>query len=421
MNKKNNKKNIWFNRPSIGWREKWEVLKVLNSGWISTGKLVKQFEQDFLKYLQLDGIKYAQATNSCTAAMHLALVLEGIGSMNSGSGGSKEDEVIVPAVTFPATANVVEHVGAKVVFVDVESCTLNMDMKEVDKKITDKTRAIIPVSLYGHPCDLTMLHFITKNIVREKREEKREIVIIQDNAHAIESRLEGYTLPNYSDYSCYSFYATKNMTTAEGGMLILSDEKKREKAEMLSLHGLSKDAWKRYQATGYQLWDLEYPGFKYNMTDIAAAMGIWQLKRLDENWLKRMKIYEKYRKELGGLENKGITLLTDKHGISHAYHLFPIIFNGDNNDVIKKKSQEQIIREIEAKGVGVGVHFRNLPMTKYYREKYGYYGESRSIERDFPVASKMTEKIVSIPLYPGLSDNDVDRIIEAVKNVVSKN
>lgn len=394
-------KNIWFNRPSIGFREKWEVLKVLNSGWISTGKKVKEFETSFLKYLELDGIKHAQATNSCTAAMHLALLLEGIGEYG---GGSKEDEVIVPAVTFPSTANVVEHVGAKVIFADVEKDTLNIDYSDVTKKITDRTKAIIPVSLYGQPYNIN--HF--KNLAG------KGIKIIQDNAHAVESRYESLSLPIYADYSCYSFYATKNMTTAEGGMLIVNDEEKRAKAEMLCLHGLSKDAWKRYQATGYQLWDLEFPGWKYNMTDIAAAMGLCQLKRLDKNWKRRIEIVDKYIDELIGL--KGITLLYNSiihlKGVRNSYHLFPIIFDGERNEKIKKMTQEEIIRKIESHGVGVGVHFPCLPLTKYYSEKYGYK------EDDFPVASKMTEKIVSIPLYPGLKDSEVDRIINAIKEVI---
>jgi perosamine synthetase len=407
-------KNIWFNKPDIGWREKWEVFKVLNSGWISTGKKVKEFEKEFLKYLGLDGIKYAVATNSCTAAMHLALLLEGIGEM---AGGSREDEVIVPSVTFPATANVVEHVGAKVVFVDVEPYTLNMNMIEVNKKITDKTRAIMPVNLYGNACDLRTLHFLVNNVVRveesdERVEERKEkIVVIQDNAHAIESRYMGVSLPYYADYSCYSFYATKNMTTAEGGMLIVGSEEKRAKAEMLSLHGLSKDAWKRYNATGYNLWDLEYAGWKYNMTDIAAAMGLCQLKKVDENWKRRAKIVYKYKNAFKGLDKIRLIEVEgfEKQYCFPAYHLFPIIF-GDDVD----KTQEQIIRELEGYGVGVGVHFPCLPLTKYYREKYGYN------KGDFPIASKMTEKIVSIPLYPSLKDWEVDRIIDAVKGVVKK-
>lgn len=396
--------NIWFNKPTIGWREKWEVLKVLNSGWISTGKKVKQLESEFLQYLKLDSIQCAVATNSCTAAMHVALMLEGIGP---------GDEVIVPAVTFPATANVVEHVGAKVVFCDVEPNTLNIDIYDAHKKITDKTKAIIPVNLYGQACDLEGLQDFGS----------RDIKIIQDNAHAVETRHKGYSLPYYSDYSCYSFYATKNMTTAEGGMLIVDTEEKRQRAEMLCLHGLSKDAWKRYQATGYQLWDLEFPGYKYNMTDIAAAMGIWQLRRLNENWERRSAIVEKYREGLDSV--LGVRLIDDKSrvkinsrryglwipGETNAYHLFPIIFDEDENNKIKDKSQEQIIREIESYGVGVGVHFPCLPLTKYYREKYGYRKD------DFPVASKKTEKIVSIPLYPGLIDNQVQRIINAVKCV----
>lgn len=390
IKRKTDNSHIWFNRPSIGYEEKREVLDTLNSGWISTGKKVEQFEKDFLDYQELPN-KYAQATSSCTAAMHISLILEGIGP---------GDEVLVPAITFPATANVVEHVGAKPIFVDVEESTLNIDITEAEDKITKNTRAIMAVSLYGQPCDLKGLKLCTD------LNKDNKIVIIQDNAHAIESRLYGKTLPNFSEYSTYSFYATKNMTTAEGGMLILDDEKKAARAEMLCLHGLSKDAWKRYQATGYQLWDLEFPGYKYNMTDIQASLGIWQLKRLEENWLKRKNIVDKYRKELKGL--RGITLLTEKPNIRDAYHLFPIIFNDDIG-----KTQEEIIREIERHGVGIGVHFRCLPLTKYYKNKYKYTKDM------FPVASKMTEKIVSIPLYPGLSDEDVRHIVHTIKGVVS--
>jgi dTDP-4-amino-4,6-dideoxygalactose transaminase len=314
-------------------------------------------------------------------------------------------------VTFPATANVVEHVGAKPVFIDVNEYDLNMNSMELRNVITNKTRAIIPVNLYGGTCDLEGVRILAD--LNKESNGGHKIAIIQDNAHAVESRYKGRSLAWFSDYSCYSFYATKNMTTAEGGMLIVDSEEKRQRAEMLCLHGLSKDAWKRYQATGYQLWDLEFPGFKYNMTDIAAAMGIWQLRRIDENWKRRAAIVAKYREELSGF--KGIKLLCDDRtilGHKHAHHLFPIIFDGEENDKIKNKSQEQIIREIEGRGVGVGVHFPCLPLTKYYREKYGYRKEN------FPVASKMTEKIVSIPLYPGLRDWEVNKVIDAVKSVV---
>ncbi len=380
--------NIWFNKPSIGNEEKHEVLDTLNSGWISTGKKVEQFEKDFLEYQEVPH-KYAQATNSCTAAMHIALILEGIGP---------GDEVLVPAVTFPATANVIEHVGAKPVFVDIEECTLNIDTIDANEKITKKTKAIMAVNMYGQPCDLTGLKIL------QELNGDNGMVIIQDNAHAIESRLNGKTLPNFSEYSAYSFYATKNMTTAEGGILILSDEEKAIKAEMLCLHGLSKDAWKRYQTTGYQLWDLEFPGYKYNMTDIQASLGIWQLKRLEENWSKRKKIVEMYRKAFS--ERCGIILPIERPNIRHSYHLFPIIFDID-------KTQEEIIREIESYNIGIGIHFRSLPLTKYYKNKYGYK------ENNFPVASRMTKKIVSIPLYPSLKESDVLRVIQAIKNVVS--
>lgn len=377
-------KSVPFNRPSIGLCEYLSVLKVLKSRWISKGQVTKKFESAFAKYQGVDADRVI-STNSCTSALHLALILEGI---------KPGDEVIVPAITFPATANVVEHVGATPVFVDAEDQTLNLDVTKVEGLITEKTRAIIPVHLYGNPCDLFSLRKIC---------DEHDLVMIQDCAHAVESLLSYLPLHIFGDYCAYSFYATKNLTTAEGGMLISPNPQVAERAEILSLHGLTKDAWKRYQNVKYQPWDLEAPGYKYNMTDIQAALGLCQLRKIETMWKRRREVCEIYISELKS--NPIVKLLyLDNPDNRHAYHLFPVIFETET-------SRQDIIFELEKRGVNVGVHFPALPLTKYYREKYRY------IPDDFTIASHVADHLISLPLFPDIKDSEVFQVINAIKDI----
>lgn len=381
---------MWFNKPKIGLAEKIEVWRTLSSGWIGTGKKTKLFERMFEEYQGIQGIKYALAVSSCTSALHLSLLLENV---------KEGDEVIVPAITFPATANVVEHTGAKPVFVDVESSTLNIDPELIEEKITDKTKAIMVVHMCGHPVELDKTNEIA---------DRHNIPIIQDSAHAIESEYINKKCAHYSKYSAYSFYATKNLTTAEGGMLIVDDKEDYEKAEILSLHGISKDAWKRYQASTYQHWDSIYPGYKYNMTDVQASLGIHQLKRIEKNWRFRHKVVNQYISAFKNIET--LELFKIKSHVRHAHYLFSVCFDTDSIGL----SRDKIIRKLEEKGVGIGVHFRALPLLTFYREKYGYK------PGDFPIASYYGNRIISLPLHLNLTQKEVKKVINTVIEVTVK-
>ena len=374
-----------FGLPLIGKEEEEEVLDTLRSGWLTTGPKTKRLEADFKDYL---GCKHAICVNSCTAALHLALV-----ALDIGDG----DEVITTPITWPATANVIIHTGAKPVFADVEKDTLNIDPESIEKKITDKTKAIIPVHMAGQPCDMDRIHKIAK---------KHGLFVIEDAAHAIGAEYKGKRIGALSDITCFSFYPIKNMTTIEGGLIATENDEWAEKMRIASLHGVSKDAWKRYASTEVIHYEVVYPGFKYNMSDVQASLGIHQLKRLD-NFIDR-------RREIASIYNDVFKTMDEIYiprsikNIKHAHHLYIMILDTDK----LKVGRDVIMQALTKENIGIGLHFRSLHIQKYYRESFGYQG------RDFPVADYLSDRILSLPLYPKMDQYDVDTVVKAVTKIL---
>jgi dTDP-4-amino-4,6-dideoxygalactose transaminase/nucleoside-diphosphate-sugar epimerase len=376
-----------FGLPLIGREEEEGVLEVMRSGWLTTGPKTKQFEKDLQEYT---GAKHAIAVNSCTAALHVALAAHGIGA---------GDEVITTAVTFPATANVIVHQGATPVLVDVDPTTLNVLPEAIEAAITPRTKAIIPVHMAGQPADMNAIWDIAR---------RHGLAVIEDAAHAVGAEYAGQRVGNLggSLASCFSFYPIKNMTTIEGGAILTNDDEFAEKARLYSLHGISKDAWKRYSSAGYQHWDTLLPGFKYNMADISAVIGIEQLKRLDGFLDTRARYAEIYRRSFADLPE--IEALREVEGVRHAWHLFVILLRLDRLSIDRDGFMEALRQE----NIGTGIHFRSLHIQPFYRDHLG-------LERDdLPNAASVSDRLLSLPLYPKMTERDVLDVVEAVRKVV---
>ena len=375
-----------FGAPAIGEDEIAEVVATLRSGWLGTGPRCQQFEQEFAQYV---GARRAIAVNSCTAAMHLAVVALGIGP---------GDEVIVPAMTFPATANVVEHTGARVVFVDCAPDSFLLDVEDVARRITDRTRAIMPVHFAGLPCDLAALEGLTRG---------RDIAIVEDAAHAVGTKYRGRLIGGTGGLVCFSFYVTKNLATGEGGMITLDDDRLADRLRVLSLHGLDADAWKRYIAPDQQHYEVVVPGFKYNLTDLAAALGLHQLRRLEAMTELRTTYAQIYLREFADLEAIELPETggpTDRH----AWHLFAIRLRTERLRI----TRDDFRRALAEENIGSGIHFRPVPVHKYYREKYGFRPGA------FPRAEDIGERAVSIPLSAALTEGDVADVVTAVRRII---
>lgn len=375
-----------FSPPLIGEEEISEVVDTMRSTWITTGPKTKRFEQEFAVYLGAPG---ALALNSCTAALHTALVTLGIGP---------GDEVITTPMTFAATVNVIEHVGARPVLVDVEPDTLNIDPAKVEAAITPRTRVIIPVHYAGHPVDLDTLYDLAAS---------RGITVLEDAAHALPARYKGRTIGSGSNPVAFSFYATKNLTTAEGGMLT-GDPEFLDRARVMSLHGMNRDAWKRYDKGGNWYYEVVLPGFKYNMTDIQASLGLWQLQKLDGFQARRCEVVRIYNQAFATEE--ALEIPTERPEVEHAWHLYVLRLREGTLWI----DRDRFIEELKARNIGTSVHFIPIHLHPYYRDKYGFKPQ------DFPVAYSNYRRIVSLPLHPGLSDQDVADVIEAVLEVVKK-
>ncbi|MBN1355595.1 DegT/DnrJ/EryC1/StrS family aminotransferase [bacterium] len=370
-----------FARAWIGEEEISEVVETLKSGWLTTGPRTKQFEKQLAEYLQ---VKHVVCLNSCTSALHLALILLDIGP---------GDEVITSPITFPATANVVLHRGAEIRFADVDAGTLNLDMRSVRDRITKATKAVIPVHMAGQPCDMDALESLCR---------QHELFIVQDSAHAIESRWNGKPLAQYGDLSAYSFYATKNITCGEGGALAGNNPEIMERALTLSIFGISKDAWKRYNMPGYQHWETIEPGYKYNMFDIQAAIGLRQLEKINGFAQRRTEIAARY--DAAFRDHPGLIPVITLPEAHHAHYIYILQLNPDN----LKIDRNLFMQALEKENIGIGIHFRSLLAQHYYRNRYP---EQVPL---CPNAARVSERILSIPLYPLLSDQDVDTIIAAV-------
>ncbi len=369
-----------FHQPSIGEEEVAEVVDTLRSGWITTGPKVKKFEAQFTDYVSASE---ALAIGSCTAGLHLSLAALGIGP---------GDEVITTTLTFAASVNVIEHVGAKPVLVDVDPATLNIDIQSVKEAISPRTKAVIAVHFAGHPVDLDAL----SNVLRPLG-----IPIVEDAAHAIGASYQGRPIGHGENLTSFSFYATKNLTTAEGGMLT-GPSHLVERARTLSLHGLSRDAWQRYTPGANWRYDVVAPGFKYNMTDLQASIGIWQLRKFVDFQRRRGEIAERYNQAFSNYEFFEIPAQRDD--IEHAWHLYTLRLRPEYLTI----DRDSYLQELLARKIGTSVHFIPVHTHPYYRDRYGY------CDQDFPIAMSNFERMFSLPLHPQLTDDDVTDVIEAV-------
>jgi dTDP-4-amino-4,6-dideoxygalactose transaminase len=375
-----------FGAPSIEEDEIDEVVACLRSGWIGTGPRVAQFEQTFRDYKRA---KHAIGTNSCTAALHLSLLAAGL---------EPGDEVITTAMTFCATVNAVIHAGLTPVLADIDPRTLNIDPNQVEDRITPRTRAILPVHFAGRPCDMDALRDIAR---------RHGLKIIEDCAHAVEAEYRGRPTGTLGDFGCFSFYVTKNLTTAEGGMVVTNDDQAQRRIRSLALHGLSSEAWTRYEQAGYQRFEVVECGFKYNMTDIQAALGMHQLGRLDQNWLGRERVWNTYLREFTGLP-LGLPADPDA-GTRHGMHLFTLMVDPSVCGI----DRGTFVAGMTRQNIGVGVHYVSIAEHRYYRERYGWR------PADCPHAAKVGRETVSIPLSAALADDDVADVVDAVKQLVT--
>jgi perosamine synthetase len=379
-----NENFIQFHRPYITDEEINEVVDTVKSGWLSMGPKVLKFEEEFG---ELIGCKNSVAVNSWTAAGHLALE-----ALDLKAG----DEVIVPTMTFPATAEIVCYFGAKPIIVDVDPLTLNISLSEIEKAITPKTKVIIPVHYAGQPCDLDEINEIAKI---------NNLKVIEDAAHALPAEYKGKKIGTISDITCFSFYATKTLATGEGGMLCTEDDDIAERTKLMRMHGMDKNAWKRYTEACSWSYEVVAPGYKYNFTDIQASLGLAQLRKV--NWMReeRAKIAALYDNAFKNSEF--ITPLTIKEDRVSALHLYPIRIKHELLTI----SRNQFIEEMKQRGVGTGVHFIPVHQHRYYRDTFNLDA------KNYPVAEDAFSRLISIPLYPSLTESDVNKVIEVIFDI----
>lgn len=375
-----------FAAPLIEDAEIEEVVATMKSGWLGSGPKVAKFESDFKQY---KGVPHAVALHSCTAALHLSILAAGI---------TAGDEVITTPMTFCATVNAILHAGGTPVLADIDPVTLNIDPEEVRRRITPKTRAIIPVHFAGRPCDMAALQAIAA---------ERGLKIIEDCAHAIETEYRGAKAGAIGDFGCFSFYVTKNIVTGEGGMVLTRNEADASRIKILGLHGMSKDAWKRFGDDGYKHYQVVECGFKYNMMDLQAAIGIHQLRRIEPYWKRREQVWQRYMKELAALPVE--LPAAPEADTRHGYHLFTLQVEKARSGV----TRDEFINAMTAHNIGVGVHYLSIPEHPYYQKTFGWSAE------DYPHGMRIGRSTVSIPISAKLSDADVGDVIAAVKAVLS--
>jgi perosamine synthetase len=376
-----------FHVPTIGDEEIAAVVEVLKSGWLTTGSKAREFEEQFC---QLVGARYAVALNSGTAALHLALEAVGI---------EEGDEVIVPTMTFTASAEVVLYLKAKPVLVDCLPDTLNIDPDQIERAITSRTKAIIPVHFGGQPCDMEPILEIAR---------RNNLYVIEDAAHALPAKYHRQTVGTIGDITCFSFYATKTITTGEGGMATTENPEWAVRMRMMSLHGISHDAWKRYAKEGSWYYEVLCPGFKYNLTDIGAAIGIEQLKKCDAFGDARDHIANKYNEAFADLPEIQTPFCEPDR--QHAWHLYVIQLRLEGLTI----TRDQFIEALKSQGIGTSVHFIPLHLHPYYRNTFGY------VPGDFPNATEAYQRIISLPIYPNMTDAGIDHVIGAVRHVVQQ-
>ncbi len=374
-------------RPWIGPEEKQEVMDTLNGVWLSRGPKVSQFEEEFQNYTKAN---HAIAVCSCTAALHVSIVAAGV---------KEGDEVITSPITFPATTNAILYERATPVLVDVDRDTFNMAPELIEERITARTKAIIPVHMAGQPCDMDKILEIAR---------RRHLVVIEDAAHAIGAKYGEKHVGTLGDSGCFSFYASKNLVTGDGGMIIADDKKFAEFARVISLHGMSTTAWKRYSKEGSANWELVYPGFKYNMTDIEASLGIHQLRKIELITSLRQKWSALYDQLLADLPE--ITLPHRAPGRRHACHLYVITLDVDRLNV----TRDQFMEILKAENIGCGIHFVSVHLQPYYQKRFGYRTE------DYPNAAWLSDRILSLPLFPQMTETDVQDVSRALHKAIAR-
>jgi len=374
-----------FGAPAIGEDEINEVIATLRSGWLGTGPRVARFQQDVQAYKD---VRNAVAVNSCTAALHLSLIAAGI---------QPGDEVITTPLTFCATANAIIHAGATPVLADIDPITMNIDPAEVAEKIGPRTRGLLPVHFAGRSCNMDDLSPLV---------EQHGLFMVEDCAHAIETEYHGRKAGTFGDFGCLSFYVTKNVVTGEGGMIITNNDDHADRSRVLGLHGMSRDAWKRFGDEGFKHYQVIEAGFKYNMMDLQAAIGIHQLARVDANWKRREAIWNRYNEAFSDLPI-GLPAAVEDN-TRHAYHLYTILVDERRAGI----PRDAFLDAMTYHGIGVGVHYLSLAEHPYYRETLGWKVE------DYPHAMQVGRQTVSLPISAGMNDGDVDDVVESVNRVI---
>lgn len=379
MNSTENK--VPFFMHDLGRAELDAIADVLSGPILTTGEWVARFEQRYAAYL---GVRHAIAVTSCTGALHMSLLALGIGP---------GDEVITTPMTFIATATAIIESGAKPVFVDVESSTGNIDVSLIERAITERTRAIMPVHLYGQMCDMRSIRELA---------DRYNLVVIEDAAHCVEGTRDGIRTGQLGDTACYSFYATKNLTCGEGGAVVTNNDELASKLRLLRLHGMNKNANDRHKE-GYQHWDMTTLGWKYNMDNIQAAMLLPQMDRLDENWRKRQELAKYYGDQLWDMP--ALSLPKSLAGVDHAWHLYSVWIGEGKRDFV--------IRELQQAGVSVMVNYRAIHLLTYFRETFGFQAG------DYPVAEQIGDANISLPFYPNLPKEHADRVVSVLRQLMS--
>jgi dTDP-4-amino-4,6-dideoxygalactose transaminase len=377
-------KPLPFHVPAVQEEEIEAVVEALRSGWISTGPKTKCFEEAFAKYI---GARHAVAVSSGTAALHLSLEAIGL---------QQDDEVLVPAMTFTATAEVAAYFKAKPVLVDIEPVHFNISLGDAERKYTRKTRAILPVHFAGHPCPMVSVAEFAA---------AKGLTVIEDAAHALPASYLGHTIGTLSPLTAFSFHAVKTLTTGEGGMVTTDDDRLAERIRIMRLHGMDREAWKRYSAEGTWRYEISEAGYKYNLTDPQAAMGLVQLSKCEQMWRRRAAIAEQYRLSLESSDSF-CTPKTDED-VQHAWHLYVILIN----PAVLRINRDQIIEELRRRRIGTGVHFIPLHLQPYYQRTWGYR------LGDFPVAEDYFERCISLPIYPTMTVEDAERVIMELQDV----
>ena len=376
-----------FHKSWLEEEEHREVEDTLNSGWLTTGPKAQKFEEAFKDYI---GCKHAVALNSCTAGLNLALTVQNF---------AEGDEVITTPMTFPATTNVILLQRLKPVFADIEPGTLTIDPRKIEAKITPRTRAIIPVHFAGHPCDMTPIQELA---------DRHKLVIIEDAAHALESGYKGEKIGNLGNATAFSFYANKNITTGEGGMLVTNDDALAETIRIMRLQGISRDAWKRYGKSGFSHWEHTLAGHKCNMSDLNASIGIHQIKKVERFMTLRKKYVSMYDRAFADVAE--LETLAVRDYATHAHHLYVISLHLERLTI----DRDGFLDAIQSTGIGVALHYVALHLQPYYVKNFN------TKPQDFPIASNYSERVITLPLYPKMSSADVERVIGTVKDLIKK-